>query len=84
MHNKEKYDIKMNNQGRKRLNIYISNENYSILSDLSKNNNQFTDNNLTKSRLVDLGLTLLFKELENNKLNDLGLGLYLKGGDSDV
>lgn len=84
MHNKEIYDIKMNNQGKKRLNIYISNENYSILSDLSKNNNQFTDNNLTKSRLVDLGLTLLFKELENKKLKDLGLDIVFKGGDSDV
>lgn len=71
------------NNNKHRIHVYISNKNYDILSDLSRNNNQFTDNNLTKSRLVDLGLTLLFKELENKKLNELGLGLVFKGGDFD-
>lgn len=83
MNNKETYKEIMHKREKNRINVYISNKNYDILSDLSRNNNQFTDNNLTKSRLVDLGLTLLFNELENKKLNELGLGLVFKGGDFD-
>lgn len=76
-------DNKNNISEKNRLTVYINNKNYNLLSKLSKNNNQFTNNNLTKSDLVDIGLTLLFKELENNKLNDLGLGLKFKRGASD-
>lgn len=71
----------MKNNKKNNLTVKISDENYNLVKTFSTNNNQHTKDNFTKSDLVDLALTLLFKELNNIKVKDLKLRPSIKKED---
>ena len=60
------------------LTVKISEKNYELVKIFSRKNNQYTKDNFTKSELVDMGLTLLFKELNNIKVKDLKIRPSIK------
>lgn len=49
-----------------RLNLHINKKYYDLLSECSKNNNRFTKNNITKSKLVEVALARFFAPLDKN------------------
>ena len=60
------------------LTVKISEKNYELVKIFSRKNNQYTKDNFTKSELVDMGLTLLFNELNNIKVKDLKIRPSIK------
>ena len=68
----------MNKLKKNIITVQISEVNYELVKTFSRKNNQYTKDNFTKSELVDMGLTLLFKELNNIKVKDLKIRPSIK------
>lgn len=66
MINKNKKDNKNNIEEKERLNIFIDKKYNDLLADYSKNNNQYTKENITKSQLVEVALARFFAPLDKN------------------
>ena len=71
----------MNKLKKNIITVQISEVNYELVKTFSRKNNQYTKDNFTKSELVDMGLTLLFNELENIKVKDLKIRPSIKKDD---
>ena len=68
----------MNKLKKNIITVQISEVNYELVKTFSRKNNQYTKDNFTKSELVDMGLTLVFKELNNIKVKDLKIRPSIK------